>query len=395
MRNTFRPALLPLVGTVAATCLVALASPSIGLAAGCAGGTGSAGTGSAGPGSSNPGSVNPIPWLNGRDGKLPTLRGRTTAIAQLTGVQSKNDTIKRFGVLGTDLGIMWDNGKGQVLTAFGDTFGLVLNPTCGFVGDWRSNVLLRSSDRSLGDGMSIDSAPLDKPNHAKEIIPSQKINGVEITAIPTTGIAVGDTQYIDYMSVRSWGKPGEWNTNFAAIAYSNDNGENWTVDPLSVRPNLASGDNNFQMGSFLRHGEWLYEFGTPPGRAGDARLARMKPESVRDRSSYEYWDGTAWVKGNPGAAATVIQGPVSELSVQWIDSQSAFVALYTDSTNSIVMRKATNPWGPWSAPDVLISSRDVPELYGAYIHPWTSGSDLYYLATTWSDYNVMLLRTTF
>ena len=36
-----------------------------------------------------------------------------------------NDTIRRFAITGTDLGIMWDNGDPirQVLMAFGDTYG--------------------------------------------------------------------------------------------------------------------------------------------------------------------------------------------------------------------------------------------------------------------------------
>ncbi|KAA0025063.1 DUF4185 domain-containing protein [Antrihabitans cavernicola] len=410
-----------MVGVVITTCAVAIATPTVADAQGCGGstgsagtgsGTGSAGSGSAGSGSAGSGSagsgsagsgsagsgagaVNPIPWLNGRDGHLPNLQGRTQAISHLTGPLSPNDTVRRFGVLGTDLGIMWDNGKGQVLTAFGDTFGLTINPFCGFVGDWRSNVLLRSGDRNLSDGMGFDSAALDRPNHAKEIIPSQKIAGVEITVIPTSGIAVGDTQYINFMSVRSWGAPGHWVTNFAGVAYSTDNGENWTVDPTTLRPNLPGGFDNFQMASYLQHGDgWLYQFGTPPGRSGDARLARVRPEAVRNTAAYEYWNGTGWTPTNPGAAASVIPGPVSELSVQWNDHLGAFVSMYTDGSNSIVMRKAPNPWGPWGAPDVLVSSRDVPELYGAYIHPWSSGSDLYFLATTWSDYNVMLMRTT-
>ncbi|WP_282597472.1 DUF4185 domain-containing protein [Rhodococcus sp. DMU1] len=33
-------------------------------------------------------------------------------------------------------------------------------------------------------------------------------------------------------------------------------------------------------------------------------------------------------------------------------------------------------------------------LYAPYIHPWSSGNDLYFVASRWSDYNVMLLRTT-
>ena len=62
-------------------------------------------------------------------------------------------------------------------------------------------------------------------------------------------------------------------------------------------------------------------------------------------------------------------------------------------THSVVMRRSDHLESGWSEPEVLVSSRDVPELYGAYMHPWSKGSDLYFLATTWSDYNVMLLRT--
>lgn len=168
------------------------------------------GTGSLGSSGSNQG-INPIPWLNGSDGRLPELRGKTQAIAHITGPRSSNDTIGRFRVLGTDLGIMWDNGGGEILTAFGDTVGLSDNPLCGLVGDWRSNILLRSSDKDLTDGMGIDNSPVDTPNHSKEIIQSKKIPGVEQTVIPTTGISVGEgpgaTQYINYMSVRSWGAP--------------------------------------------------------------------------------------------------------------------------------------------------------------------------------------------
>ncbi|TSE02226.1 DUF4185 domain-containing protein [Skermania sp. ID1734] len=337
--------------------------------------------------------ANPLPFFNGHNGQLPMLNGPTRAVARLTGPLAPNQSAQQFDVLGTDLGIMWDNGQGQILAAFGDTFGFVNNLACGFVGDWRSNVLLRSHDRDLSHGIVFDSAAVDAPGHATEIIPSQHIPGLEITTIPTAGVAVGNTQYIDFMSVRSWGKPGEWVTNYSALAMSTDNGQTWRVDPLTVRPNLPGGYDNFQMGAYLRDGDWLYEFGTPPGRSGDARLARMKPEAIRDIANYQYWNGADWVTGNPAAATPVMAGPVSELSVQWNAELGEFIALATDATNSIVMRTAKTPTGPWSEPKTLVSSKDVPELYGAFIHPWSSGRDLYYLATTWSDYNVMLLHT--
>jgi len=71
-----------------------------------------------------------------------------------------------------------------------------------------------------------------------------------------------------------------------------------------------------------------------------------------------------------------------------------FVAMYADAFSSIVMRTAPSPVGPWTAPETLVNLVEVPGIYAAYIHPWSSGSDMYFLATTWADYNVMLMRTT-
>ena len=86
----------------------------------------------AGPAAANPNAINPIPGLNGTNG-IPHLTGRTQAVAQQTGMLSPNRT-QDANVLGTDLGIMWDNGSGEVLMAFGDTYGY-----CGVRGQqWRA-----------------------------------------------------------------------------------------------------------------------------------------------------------------------------------------------------------------------------------------------------------------
>nr|WP_094274636.1 DUF4185 domain-containing protein [Rhodococcus sp. OK302] len=342
------------------------------------------------------GPTNPIPWLNGTNGNLPELQGRTSAVEYITGALSPNQTVERFNVLGTDLGIMWDNGAGQVLTVFGDTVGIGSDLLCsGVVGDWRSNVLFRSGDGNLSDGMNIDSSPTDRPNHSREIIGSLKVTGVETSSIPTTGISVNGVQYVNYMSVRSWGGSGEWATNFSQIASSHDNGETWQVEPSSARPNLPlTGNANFQMGSFVKDGGYVYNFGTPPGRFSEARLSRVKEEAIVDAAAYEYWDGKGWVPNNPDVAVPVLDGDVSELSVQYNNYLGRFVAMYSDASGSLVLRTADQLTGPWSASDVVIGSGAVPGLYGAYMHPWSQGQDLYFLATTWSDYNVMLMRTT-
>ena len=58
-----------------------------------------------------------LPWITGSpDGGLPQLTGRTKAVEMVTGPGSPNDTIDRFNVSGTDLGIMWDNGMPAIST---------------------------------------------------------------------------------------------------------------------------------------------------------------------------------------------------------------------------------------------------------------------------------------
>ena len=86
----------------------------------------------------------------------------------LTGAQSINATETRYQVKGTDLGIMWTDERGQILAAFGDTFGPGwAGISSGFANpstiDWRSNTLARSTDRNPSNGMSFNDYVTDRP----------------------------------------------------------------------------------------------------------------------------------------------------------------------------------------------------------------------------------------
>jgi hypothetical protein len=178
----------------------------------------------------------PVGWVTGQGPVGPNLLPRT------------NDTSYNLGIGGTDLGIMWDNGikdnpatpinEHQVLMAFGDTFS-----GTGQTGYWRSNVLLRSIDQNPADGLSV--VPVSNGtvfggsstgNPANQFIVTKGAylgpSGSEVTLIPTSGISVpyavssyGTRQYVTFMSVKSWDSPGRWTTNYAGIAYSDDNGQ--------------------------------------------------------------------------------------------------------------------------------------------------------------------------
>ena len=259
----------------------------------------------------------------------------TSIVGWVDGPRSPNNTLQNFGISGADLGIMWDNGdpsNDQVLIAFGDTFGNLNVPGQ----QWRLNTMFRSSDRSLGNGIDVplgvvgdkySGSPEDQQNFSKQIINSLNLVPTEASVIPTAGISVGTTQYVNFMSVKQWGNPGRWTTNFSAIAASTDNGQNWTVNRATIRPAAKSsvpgvayvaGNQNFQQGAFVRPGDgYVYSFGTPSGRGGSAYVSRVPEGSVQDLTQYEYWSqpwwkffgGGSWVRNNPSAATAGYLGP--------------------------------------------------------------------------------------
>jgi hypothetical protein len=368
------------------------------------------------------------------------------------------DTLTRFGVSGTDIGVMWDNGmvddpstpynEHQILMAFGDTFGLRNVPG----EDWRFNVLMRSADTDLANGIDVPDGefgngnmfggmplwdvPPGRPyeNYARRIInPEAMPPGASagITLIPTAGISLptpgtqfGVTQYVNFMSVTNWGSPGQWTTNFSGIAYSTDNGENWSVAPTSIRYNDPwSGNANFQQGAFVRPGDgYVYSYGTPNGRQGAAYVSRVLEKDILDVSKYDYyskgnpggwfgWGATpaGWQRNNPAAATPVFgqdQGAcgvanagnqVSEMSVQYNKQLKKYVTLYGDQFNNIVMRTSDTPQGTWSTAKVLMGQQP-GGIYAPMMHPWSpstmgTGSDLYWNLSWWGEYNVGLMRT--
>ena len=328
----------------------------------------------------------------------------TALVGWVTGPNSPNNTLERFAVSGTDLGIMWDNGARQILMAFGDTSGYCSAPG----NQWRYNVLMRSQDDALADTVKVANSPLWARGISRQIINSTKWAPDETGIIPTAGISVGGKQYLNYMSIKSWDANGAWTTNYSAIAVSPDNGDRWGIYPGSVRTprenaipvaRHAAGNENFQQGAFLKPGPgdpYIYSFGTPAGRGGPAFVSRVAPGSIPDPTRYEYWnsDHNAWVPGDPGAATPVIPGPVGEMSAQYNTYLRQYLAMYCNGANDVVFSTAPAPQGPWTPGQMIVPSGQFPGgIYAPFLHPWSTGRELYFNLSEWNDYNVMLMKT--
>ena len=43
---------------------------------------------------------------------------------------------------------------------------------------------------------------------------------------------------------------------------------------------------------------------------------------------------------------------------------------------------------------MLVASNEIPGgIYAPFLHPWSTGKELYYNLSLWSGYNVMLMKT--
>ncbi|MGW0041466.1 DUF4185 domain-containing protein [Rhodococcus sp. NPDC003348] len=348
-----------------------------------------------GPQPEPPAEVHPPTETAPRAPQRPAPQVRNVSmVAKVTGASSTNRTDKRWQVNGTDLGIMWESEPGKVAVAFGDTVGRGFHPPGGQGEDWRSNVLGFSTDRELSDGLTIDTFVQDSRCHAAEVLSSRKKDNVEITTIPTSGFAIGSRQYMSYMSIRTWNSiPATWFTNHGGIAYSDDGGQTWTKDPYARWDNIF-GVSQFQVAAMVPQGGYVYMFGTPNTRLGEVGLARVPEDQVLNKSAYQYWSNGNWTAvGGPHAATPIIRGTAGELSVDYDDARGVWRIGYLDTLRTgITMRESDAPQGTWSEPVRMVGVESYPELYGGFIHPWSTAEDLYFTISTWSDYNVYLMR---
>ncbi|BDI29501.1 hypothetical protein CCAX7_15520 [Capsulimonas corticalis] len=328
--------------------------------------------------------------------------GPAAKIARVTGatpageaLPNPNHTDQSDALLGTDLGILWDGGDGEIRVVFGDTYGKGWggNGAGPSEADWRSNVLALSRDADPATGLAFSRMIHDTPGHAKELLRAQR-NEKEWTIIPTAGVSVGARQFLHYMAVRHWGAPGYWDTNEGGMAYSDDGGATWTRPSTPLWPNTPAGDSKFQQAAFAKIGETVYLLGTPNGRHGDAYLARVPGSAMLDGAAYQYWDGSVWRTGDEAAARPVVRGPIAELSVAYNSYFHRWLMVTLDENrHALVLRDAPALIGPWTDGKILASAQDFPALYGGYIDPiHNAGPDLYFTMSQWTPYNVFWMH---
>lgn len=328
---------------------------------------------------------------------LRTIRN-LRAVGMLTGEDSINKTRTNYNVGGTDLGIFIYH-KNRMYIAFGDTFsgdGEGDNMT----GDWRSNTMAYTTDLNASDGIRFDGMISNSKvgdKKAIELLSSDKVDNDEMTVIPTGGISLGNTMYLAFMSVKHWGVPGSWDVNYGGLAKSTDDGQTWQkLDAMKWT------DSNFAQLCPLVVGDYVYFYGIPGGRSGGLKIMRVKSTQIENMADYEYLSqmdsagNPVFCKGNASSAMQVVEPDVGEPCVVYNSYLNEYLLTYL-SGNTIGLRAAKHPWGPWSKYTTFVSSDDYPQLYGGFmnsVYTGDGGRIIYFTMSLYGDYNVALMSIT-
>jgi hypothetical protein len=213
------------------------------------------------------------------------------------------------------------------------------------------------------------------------------------------------------MSVHNWTAPAEWAVNYSSFAVSADAGQTWTVERKRVH---WGPDSNFAQVAVSPgpDGSHLLFFGIPGGRFGAVKLMRVanRWSIVLSKPAYEYFVGTdrhgrpVWSK-DEAKAVVVANAPVGELSVVYDPGLRQWLMTYLQGGNdqvlpasdNLVIRSAPHYWGPWSAPETLVSHDQYPQLYGAFMEPHfldDGGHTVYFVMSLWQPYAVFWMKAT-
>lgn len=306
-----------------------------------------------------------------------------------------------FLVCGTDLGTPFLLPNGSVGYMFGDTFavsGPHLKNVKPLADKWRSPVMMRSNetpvagkpitfDSAAGLPLSCGASDLSGNCLAPEFIFNAHRDGHEVSVLPNDAVSLPNGNIVaSYMSIGGGMTDNDptWHTNYAGLAISHDGN---TFERLPEAPGQPIWENNsansdpFQMWSMQLDGDYVYIVTVRAGRQqGPMMLLRVPWEQIINKGSYECWNGTEWGGDCQSILPDTKYGEPSLRKLR----DSTWALSYMDFNGAnLVTRTAPSPEGPWSEPKVQLTWQQLPALYGGFIHPYSTSSNLILMVSAW------------
>lgn len=341
-------------------------------------------TDAAAPSTGTGGAASPPPPSTGRwcpgdpIAVVSTQPAATRKVKDLTGSQTSSGA---FGVGGTDLGIPVRQPNGQIAYVFGDTFE---QDGVGGPG-WRAPVLLRSAASNLSSGINFTGAA--GGSYAKQILAYDHSSADYSTWLPSDVITIGSRMYLHYIVNQGLG-----NVRWTQIAYSDDNGENWTISGARWDGGVNGGLRQLWTWEEGCDG-YVYVLSTSFQRSDPIILHRVPTESILDPSKYEPWGyaNGQWAWGQP--PTPVLEGKFGELSLRRVEHKWVLswfnagdyeitVKVFDSPTSNLYEAATYHPIHGGSWP--VQTDTSVPQLYGGYIHPDSTLHELTLIVSQWN-----------
>jgi len=294
----------------------------------------------------------------------------------------------RFGIGGTDLGVMAIAPDGRLVAVFGDTF-----ERAGVGGPgWRSPVVLFGDPSTARTGIEWTGSGGAGP-YAAQALPYRHdsvINGRRVgTVIPTDVITLGNAMYLHVMVCAGIGA-----VHWTEIHRSTDNGETW--HPTGAR---WPGDDHGGLCQMLTWAAgddgYVYAFSTGFQRDKGLILRRVPAGRLTEPEAWQgrgFRDGV-WAWGNPPTIA--LTGAYGELCLRPVEGR--WLLAFFDAGNYRIdvlnlARPTSNLYDAVRATAVHgtawrrenHSSGYVAQLYGGYVVPGSTVDDLHLVVSQWN-----------
>lgn len=305
-------------------------------------------------------------------------------IKVLAGTQSP----VQYGIGATDLGIPARTPDGRMLFLFGDTWADGVGGA-----NWRSPVALYSSTTNLAAGVTFNGcggAGANTQGTAPQLW-YYPHDAYFTTVIPSDVITIGSRMYL-HAIVNG--------PNFGAVRWtelweSDDSGATWQHTGLQFPADMAGG--KFQCITWgLGSDGYVYIYGTGFQRDKGIVLYRVPSNSMTTLSAYQPWGfaNGSWGWGKP--VTEVLSGGFGEMCLRplggkwiltWFNAPAYRIdamVLNTPTDNLYTATKTTLLSGTeWGTED----ASHVAQLYGGYIIPGSTLSDLHLSVSQWHTGN--------
>jgi hypothetical protein len=358
----------------------------------------------------------------------------TGDIDRETGHMTINQTGKKFGIYGTDLGVSFLH-DGKLYFLFGDTTRR--GPDGGIP---QSAMPAAPYNEDETDYDSIAYTTSDRAYDGINLIFNSDFPRVDdisqLTAEhPIEGVSIGNDMYVFFTTDLM--EEGRILPRRTVLARSTDGGYNFGNSLYTfskdkfIHVSIQIINNENIQGLPDPIGKGLLIWGSGVYRKSDVYLAYMPLDEITNRSSVRFFAGfdpgssrPVWESNESMAKPLFSAGCIGELSIRWNYYLEKWIMLYNCglcNTKGVIVRLADKPWGPWSTPKIVFDpadghgrfihqpgrdrlydrdrDRDLPSdvgyEYGPYqMTPYATGvkgryTKIYFTLSTWNPYQVI------